>query len=300
MAVAQWRSFHGKTGAMHANTPLGGRLTPMGAAGTPSLANLSGISTLQPPAAGAQAKLAQSQQSLYASGIPNLIERLLFQCFIHAPSKPIDLLLAGLERAKGGDMHADMSDLAEAQPRPAGSPKRPTTPAQIRQSFDESQRYELTSCIKDLLQTLIKTKPADPLAAAITKVKEDLDKPAEFEFEPGVQAYVEAKKLFSGEEGVADVLADMGLTEAEAAAAAEKVQAIQRGKLARRQLAEARAVAEVDAADDGAEEAAVLAGAGLAAEEAKIAAAKLQVAQQAALGNQSASVARASAEAAMR
>ena len=114
MAVAQRRSFHGKTGAMRANTPLGGRLTPMGAAGTPSLANLSGISTLQPPAAGAQAKLAQSQQSLYASGIPNLIERLLFQCFIHAPSKPIDLLLAGLERAKGGDMHADMSDLAEA------------------------------------------------------------------------------------------------------------------------------------------------------------------------------------------
>ena len=119
-----------------------------------------------------------------------------------------------------------------------------------------------------------------------------------FDAPPVIQTFEDAA-LESGDDG-ADILAGMGLSAEEAAAAAEKVQAIQRGKLARRQLAEARAVAEVDAADDGAEEAAVLAGAGLAAEEAKIAAAKLQVAQQAALGNQSASVARASAEAAMR
>ena len=76
-----------------------------------------------------------------------------------------------------------------------------------------------------------------------------------------------------------DILAGMGLSAEEAAAAAEKVQAIQRGKLARRKMAAQAAEAAVEA-EEKAAEADSLAGMSLSAEEAAAAAEKVQAIQR--------------------
>jgi hypothetical protein len=79
----------------------------------------------------------------------------------------------------------------------------------------------------------------------------------------------------------ADVLASMGLSEEEATAAAQKIQAIQRGKLARRELAaQYGAPTESEPDDEGAEVSGILSRMGVSPEEATAAALKIQAIQR--------------------
>jgi hypothetical protein len=86
-------------------------------------------------AAARQEVKTRTHKMLIESGIPALLEKLLADCFMERPPKPLEYLVKALENHAAGRSEA---------PGEAPVADRPTTPAELKDHFDRSARECVT------------------------------------------------------------------------------------------------------------------------------------------------------------
>ncbi len=83
-------------------------------------------------AAARQEVKTRTHKMLLESGIPALLEKLLADCFMACPARPLEFLATALENHAAGRS----GEVAGASP----VADRPTTPAGLKEKFDQSAR----------------------------------------------------------------------------------------------------------------------------------------------------------------
>ena len=144
----------------------------------------------------------KTHKMLLESGIPALLEKLLADCFMCSPAQPLAFVVAGLEN------HAAGKPVSPAAPDES-------TPAGLKKNFEQSAREILSIACVSLMKDLVKANPEDPVEFALARLRS-----LQQELEGGG----------GGGGGGAD---DDEMTEA-----AMRIQAVQRGKAARKEREE--------------------------------------------------------------
>ena len=145
----------------------------------------------------------KTHKMLLESGIPALLEKLLADCFMCSPAQPLAFVVAGLEN------HAAGKPVSPAAPDES-------TPAGLKKNFEQSAREILSIACVSLMKDLVKANPEDPVDFALARLRS-----LQQELEGGGGG---------GGGGGAD---DDEMTEA-----AMRIQAVQRGKAARKEREE--------------------------------------------------------------
>ena len=159
-------------------------------------------------AAARQEVKTRTHKMLLESGIPALLEKLLADCFMSCPPRPLEFLAAALENHAAG----------RSGEVPGASPAadRPTTPAGLKESFDQSAREVLSIACVSLMKDLVKAKPENPVDFTLLRLRT-------------LQQELEGESA--------------GPDDAELTDAAVRIQAVQRGKTARKERDEMTAAA---------------------------------------------------------
>ena len=142
----------------------------------------------------------KTHKMLLESGIPALLEKLLADCFMCSPAQPLAFVVAGLEN------HAAGKPVSPAAPDES-------TPAGLKKNFEQSAREILSIACVSLMKDLVKANPENPVDFALARLRS-----LQQELEGGGGG---------GGGGGAD---DDEMTEA-----AMRIQAVQRGKAARKE-----------------------------------------------------------------
>ena len=148
----------------------------------------------------------KTHKMLLESGIPALLEKLLADCFMCSPAQPLAFVVAGLEN------HAAGKPVSPAAPDES-------TPAGLKKNFEQSAREILSIACVSLMKDLVKANPEDPVQFALARLR-------------SLQ-----QELEGGSGGGSGCGADDGggADDDEMTEAAMRIQAVQRGKAARKE-----------------------------------------------------------------